>query len=237
VHNEHLYAEKKIIELLKSRNYSVHVEPLIAGKYRPDLVFEKDNKKYVVEIKTLATIQLQTVYQILQYIIRGDFDGGYLAILEGTKIPHQVKEELIKNGIGIIQLGREKLELDFVKKADDRSKIIHDLVPKDTKKIFDKLSTEEGDKLVEGIYKKIVDIFDKSQEKREIEDFPMQVFIFIIVAAIIGSSLWFIIENIIGNYLLGEYQLLVAFIIFIISLLILVGYFIIKKRKYKNSKL
>ncbi len=223
-------------ELMKKRNFIVHREPLISGSMRPDFILEKDNKKFVVEIKNVTRIKPRSVYQIISYLLKDKtFEGGYLAVPFYTKISPFVEKELKKKGIGLIRFEKDKLQ--FIEEPKEKSFLLNSIISDSSKKIFDKrkIPKSEWQRLVEDIAQKVAENFDKSLEKKEIKNFPKNILIFVIIASLIGSSLWSMIQFFIDSSNNKIISLLVSVAIFIILILILIIYYFYERKKYAEG--
>jgi len=225
-------------KLMKERNFIVHREPLISGSMRPDFIFEKNKKKFAVEIKNITRVKPHSVYQIISYLLRGKiFDGGYLAVPEYTKISPFVEKKLKENGIGLIRF--DKKNIRFIKEPKDKSLILHNLVSDKTEKILTKYGMPKRDeeRLAEEFFKKSAEIFEKSLDKKEVNDFPKNIIIFIIIASLIGSSLWSMIQFFINNSNNKILSLIIPLsIFFIFTSVLIIYYFYIKDKSLEESE-
>lgn len=224
-------------KLMKERNFIVHKEPIIDGFMRPDFIFEKDRKKFAIEIKSVSRIKPRSIYQIISYLLKDrTFDGGYLAIPTYTKISPFVEKKLKESGIGLIRFNDDKFE--FILEPKDKSVILNLVISDKSKKILikHKISKKEENELIASIAEKIAEVFEKSLDKRDIENFPKNIIIFVIIASLIGSSLWSTIQFFINNSNNKILSLIIPlFIFFIFTLILIIYYFYIKDKPLRES--
>ncbi len=160
-------------------------------EYFFDLAFEKDNKKYAVEIKSTISLNYSGLFErLLISAKKVGFDGAYLLLARPIKIPYLIKERILKNGIGIMVYDghtfktlNEPNEKDYLK---DSRIYFEDAVSETREKIWRKKEPTIDDKLepskVESIENKI--------RIEETQKYLIDIIIFVIFAGLFSAALW-----------------------------------------------
>ena len=171
-------------------------------------------------------------HNVLSHVIEKDLNGGYIA-LSGAVDPNPIYEEQIKEkGIGVIKFGKEYDQLAILHPPDNPTNLIYkNLIPESTKNTIDEAPNRE--ELIKAYGKTFIEI----QKKEKIKEFPTEIIIYVIIAGILGSSLWTIIEYGLGIISLNSNQLFIIISVSILLISFLIIYYYKVKKKIKKFTL
>ena len=200
--------EEAVSSYLDDEGYDILSKELFEGlNIRPDLVVEKDKKRFIIEIKQKVIDFYRTLKQIRSYIemYKGIDIDGYILVIPEVNVPRRVENLYKKLGIGILKI-----------KDDYKPKFL----------------AEPKDKGIKNVEKDEYESFiEKSEKYNERAKFKDEIILNVIFASIFTSSLWLLIESLCGINILSVTQFGAIILICISSLLGMLYYIkrIIKK--------